>query len=63
MYESSRASLENEEDCVLIPGFSDVTQLVAYEVGFAALDRNGRVWTWGDERFTLCLGRGVATER
>ena len=34
-------------------------QLVAYDVGFAALTSQGSVWTWGDGRFPECLGRGV----
>jgi hypothetical protein len=63
MYGSPRKFLDNERDCVTFPGFSAVIRLVAYEVGFAALDSNGRVWTWGDERFTLCLGRGEVAAR
>ncbi|KAK4122943.1 RCC1/BLIP-II [Parathielavia appendiculata] len=34
-----------------------IAQLVAYETGFAALTSTGQVWTWGDERYTGCLGR------
>ncbi|KAK4039125.1 E3 ubiquitin-protein ligase HERC2 [Parachaetomium inaequale] len=34
-----------------------ITQLVVYETGFAALSSAGQVWTWGDERYTACLGR------
>ncbi|CAK7220985.1 hypothetical protein SEUCBS140593_004419 [Sporothrix eucalyptigena] len=38
----------------------DVVQVVAYDVGFAALSTGGQVWTWGDARFPECLGRDVA---
>ncbi|KAK3387207.1 regulator of chromosome condensation 1/beta-lactamase-inhibitor protein II [Podospora didyma] len=38
-------------------GFSDVVQVVAYDTGFAALSSTGQVYTWGDERFAICLGR------
>ncbi|KAK3321015.1 regulator of chromosome condensation 1/beta-lactamase-inhibitor protein II [Cercophora scortea] len=41
------------------PGFPSVTQLVAYETGFAALSSTGQVWTWGDERYAACLGRDI----
>ncbi|OIW27395.1 RCC1/BLIP-II protein [Coniochaeta ligniaria NRRL 30616] len=61
MYDSARQFCENEKDCVVFPGYSEVIQLVAYEVGFAVLDRKGRVSTWGDERYPMCLGR-EATE-
>lgn len=36
-----------------------IVQLVAYETGFVALSHDGRVWTWGDERYSACLGRQV----
>lgn len=32
-------------------------QLVAYETGFIALTSGRHVYTWGDERYTACLGR------
>lgn len=35
-------------------------QVVAYDVGFAALTSDGQVWTWGDPRFPESLGRDVA---
>ncbi|KLU89679.1 hypothetical protein MAPG_08649 [Magnaporthiopsis poae ATCC 64411] len=38
----------------------DVVQLVAYDVGFAALSAAGSVWTWGDDRYPGCLARPVA---
>ncbi|KAL8366051.1 hypothetical protein RB595_004707 [Gaeumannomyces hyphopodioides] len=37
----------------------DVVQLVAYDVGFAALSAAGSVWTWGDDRYPGCLARPV----
>ncbi|RYC65446.1 hypothetical protein CHU98_g751 [Xylaria longipes] len=42
-------------------GLHDIIQLVAYETGFAALSRDGRVWTWGDERYSATLGREITT--
>lgn len=45
-------------DC--FTGFLDIIQIVAYDVGFAALAGNGAVWTWGDPRFPECLGRDIA---
>lgn len=40
-----------------------IVQLVAYETGFVALSHDGRVWTWGDERYSACLGRQVTHSR
>lgn len=37
----------------------NATQVVAYEVGFAALTPDGNVWTWGDSRYPGCLGRNA----
>ena len=37
----------------------DLVALVAYDTGFAMLSATGRVWTWGDERYSACLGRDV----
>ncbi|KAI6092835.1 RCC1/BLIP-II [Hypoxylon rubiginosum] len=37
----------------------EITQLVAYETGFVALSNEGNVWTWGDERYSACLGREI----
>lgn len=42
---------------------SRVTQLVAYETGFAALSSTGQVWTWGDERYAACLCREPTDDR
>ncbi|KAK4460617.1 E3 ubiquitin-protein ligase HERC2 [Cladorrhinum samala] len=36
-----------------------VIQLLAYETGFIALTSAGQVYTWGDERYSPCLGREV----
>ncbi|KAI0147758.1 regulator of chromosome condensation 1/beta-lactamase-inhibitor protein II [Xylariaceae sp. FL1272] len=38
-----------------------IIQLVSYETGFAALSQDGRVYTWGDERYASCLGRELAS--
>lgn len=40
-----------------------VRQLLAYETGFVALTADGKVYTWGDERYSLCLGRLAGPER
>ncbi|KAI1136685.1 RCC1/BLIP-II [Hypoxylon sp. FL0543] len=40
-------------------GMGGIAQLVAYETGFVALSSDGHVWTWGDERYSACLGRPV----
>ncbi|KAI1802569.1 RCC1/BLIP-II [Daldinia bambusicola] len=40
-------------------GMGKIVQLAAYEAGFAALSHDGHVWTWGDERYSACLGRPV----
>ncbi|SPQ27291.1 563afc7f-6258-41e5-9ae7-9ed4d0bdc484 [Thermothielavioides terrestris] len=55
-YPSIRHLLANNPSHTF-PNFPDITQLVAFETGFAALSSFGRVWTWGDERYTACLGR------
>ena len=44
-------------------GFPRISQIVAYETGFAALGSDGRVWTWGDDRYPACLGRDVTAEK
>ncbi|KAL8281868.1 hypothetical protein RB597_009539 [Gaeumannomyces tritici] len=41
----------------------DVIQLVAYDVGFAALLVIGNVWTWGDDRYPGCLARPVTNSQ
>ncbi|AEO61940.1 hypothetical protein MYCTH_2145735 [Thermothelomyces thermophilus ATCC 42464] len=52
-----RSLLAKDKPSHAFSGFRDMTQLVTYETGFAALTSTGRVWTWGDERYTACLGR------
>ncbi|KAI1428744.1 regulator of chromosome condensation 1/beta-lactamase-inhibitor protein II [Xylaria sp. FL1777] len=41
----------------IFSGMHDIIQLVAYETGFVALSLDGKVWTWGDERYSATLGR------
>ncbi|KAM7208448.1 E3 ubiquitin-protein ligase HERC2 [Naviculisporaceae sp. PSN 640] len=43
-------------------GPTTIIQLVSYETGFAALSSTGTVFTWGDERYSACLGREVTDE-
>ncbi|KAI1825368.1 regulator of chromosome condensation 1/beta-lactamase-inhibitor protein II [Xylaria intraflava] len=38
-----------------------IIQLVAYETGFIALSQQGKVWSWGDERYPASLGREITT--
>lgn len=45
----------------LFPPSILLKQIVAYDTGFAALTADGSVYTWGDERYSACLGRD-ATE-
>ncbi|KAI2642219.1 regulator of chromosome condensation 1/beta-lactamase-inhibitor protein II [Xylaria nigripes] len=40
-------------------GLEDIIQLIAYETGFVALSRHGKVWSWGDERYPASLGREI----
>ncbi|KAI1201955.1 regulator of chromosome condensation 1/beta-lactamase-inhibitor protein II [Nemania serpens] len=40
-------------------GMRDIVQIVAFETGFVALSRDGKVWTWGDERYAATLGRDI----
>ncbi|KAI0389733.1 regulator of chromosome condensation 1/beta-lactamase-inhibitor protein II [Xylariaceae sp. FL0594] len=44
-------------------GMGNIVQLVAYETGFVALSRDGKVWSWGDERYTDPLGREITATR
>ncbi|KAI0426632.1 regulator of chromosome condensation 1/beta-lactamase-inhibitor protein II [Xylaria sp. FL1042] len=41
----------------IFSGIHGIIQLVAYETGFVALSQDGKVWTWGDERYSATLGR------
>ncbi|KAI5863461.1 RCC1/BLIP-II [Durotheca rogersii] len=47
------------QDQQTFPAIGRIIQLAAYETGFAALSQDGRVWTWGDERYGACLGRPI----
>ncbi|KAK4166158.1 E3 ubiquitin-protein ligase HERC2 [Cladorrhinum sp. PSN259] len=40
---------------------TSISQLISYETGFAALTSTAEVYTWGDERYSSCLGRDVNT--
>ncbi|RWA11631.1 hypothetical protein EKO27_g3482 [Xylaria grammica] len=48
-----------QEGRKIFPGIYDIIQLLAYDTGFVALSRDGKVWTWGDERYSATLGREV----
>ncbi|KAJ3576304.1 hypothetical protein NPX13_g3750 [Xylaria arbuscula] len=48
-----------KEDKRVFSAMHDIIQLVAYETGFAALSRDGKVRTWGDERYGATLGREI----
>lgn len=48
------------EDGQDFQGLPHCTQVVAYDIGFAALFADGSVYTWGDERYKACLGRDVS---
>lgn len=43
-----------------ITGNPGVQQLVAGQTFFTALTVDGKVLTWGDERYSACLGRDVS---
>ncbi|KAL2257881.1 hypothetical protein VTK26DRAFT_9052 [Humicola hyalothermophila] len=60
-YPSIRDLLSNRP-AASFPNFPDIIQLVAYATGYAALTSTGQVWTWGDERYTPCLGREPSDE-
>ncbi|CAJ2511601.1 Uu.00g072260.m01.CDS01 [Anthostomella pinea] len=50
-------SLTHGSEARVFTGLGVIVQLEAYETGFVALTEDGRVWTWGDERYAACLGR------
>ncbi|KAI0806387.1 regulator of chromosome condensation 1/beta-lactamase-inhibitor protein II [Xylaria sp. FL0064] len=52
-----------EAERKVFSGIHDIIQLVAYETGLVALARDGKVWTWGDERYSSTLGREVTISR
>jgi alpha-tubulin suppressor-like RCC1 family protein len=58
-YPSIRDLLSNTPPSHIFPYHPTPTQLVAYATGFAALSPppTNQVHTWGDERYTACLGR------
>ncbi|KXX79981.1 E3 ubiquitin-protein ligase HERC2 [Madurella mycetomatis] len=60
-YPSIQSLLSNSPSHTF-PNLPNITQLVAYDTGFAALSSTGQVWTWGDERYAACLGRDVTDE-
>ena len=55
----SLEGLLRQDQCQTFPRLPPCQQLVAYETGFAALTQTGDVYTWGDERYSACLGREV----
>ncbi|KAL1841682.1 hypothetical protein VTJ49DRAFT_6721 [Mycothermus thermophilus] len=62
-YPSISDLISNATPSSIFPNYPATTQIVAYATGFAALDPStGRVWTWGDERYSACLGRDVNHE-
>jgi hypothetical protein len=61
-YPSIRHLLSNSPTLSSL-SFPTITQLVAYDTGFAALSSTHQVYTWGDERYTPCLGREPTDDR
>ncbi|KAI1093421.1 RCC1/BLIP-II [Rostrohypoxylon terebratum] len=59
IYQYQHQFAKDEREQQVFPGMEHIVQLVAYETGFVALSQDGRVWTWGDERYSDCLGRLV----
>ncbi|KAI1431808.1 regulator of chromosome condensation 1/beta-lactamase-inhibitor protein II [Xylaria sp. CBS 124048] len=57
-YDSLLSSVKTENGRAF-SGMDDIIQLVAYETGFVALSRHGKVWSWGDERYAASLGREI----
>lgn len=41
-------------------GMHHIIQLAACETSFIALSRDGKVYTWGDERYAAVLGRDIS---
>ncbi|KAK3344133.1 regulator of chromosome condensation 1/beta-lactamase-inhibitor protein II [Lasiosphaeria hispida] len=54
--------LSNNPPSHTFPNFPNITQLVSFDTGFAALSSTGAVYTWGDERYAACLGREPTSE-
>ncbi|KAI1447398.1 RCC1/BLIP-II [Annulohypoxylon stygium] len=59
VYQYQDQVAKDEQGQQMFPGMEQLVQLIAYETGFVALSQDGRVWTWGDERYSDCLGRLV----
>ncbi|RKF76327.1 putative serine threonine-protein kinase nek9 [Golovinomyces cichoracearum] len=43
----------------LIENCQEFTHVVANQTSFTALSSTGEVWTWGDSRYSACLGREI----
>ncbi|KAI8634191.1 regulator of chromosome condensation 1/beta-lactamase-inhibitor protein II [Xylariaceae sp. FL1651] len=56
---ASSSSFAEAGECQKFTGMKNIIQLAAYETGFVALSKDGRVWTWGDERYAASLGREI----
>lgn len=63
IYQFTSRNITCAEERQAFSGMGQIAQLVAYETGFVALSRDGSVWTWGDERYSSCLGRPVTSSR
>ncbi|KAI2634346.1 RCC1/BLIP-II [Hypomontagnella submonticulosa] len=61
IYQFTSRNITCAEERQAFSGMGQIAQLVAYETGFVALSRDGSVWTWGDERYSSCLGRPVTS--
>ncbi|OTA83623.1 hypothetical protein M434DRAFT_181580 [Hypoxylon sp. CO27-5] len=59
IYQYSSRSVAGTREQEIFTGMGQIDQLAAYETGFVALSNDGHVWTWGDERYSACLGRPV----
>ncbi|KAI1781015.1 RCC1/BLIP-II [Hypoxylon cercidicola] len=59
IYQYPSRSVVQTQEKEEFSGMGQIVQLVAYETGFVALSHDGRVWTWGDERYSACLGRQI----
>ncbi|KAI0385349.1 RCC1/BLIP-II [Hypomontagnella monticulosa] len=61
IYQYASRNTEDAKGRQEFSGMGQIAQLVAYETGFVALSRDGGVWTWGDERYSSCLGRTITS--
>ncbi|TQS34779.1 hypothetical protein Golomagni_04827 [Golovinomyces magnicellulatus] len=57
-------SLQNFRNGIgkLIENCQKFTHVVANQTSFTALSSRGDVWTWGDPRYSACLGREILCE-